>query len=434
MTFDNEKIIEDLKGLMSIPSVSADKRAVEQALDYVLGLGAQMGMRCEKAADGQIGIIEIGQGDETLGILTHVDVVDPGSRARWKSPPFTCELRNGNLYGRGALDDKGPTIAVLHAMRAAIINGRTFHKTVRLIIGTQEEAVWTDMDNYTKNYALPDYGFTPDGDFPIGNVEKGCLDIVLRFPAPLEEGKALQIVELDAGTAFNIVPDCCHALLSDGREVVARGRAVHTCAPEKGDNAIFRMSSQMQGIAFNRFSRILNMLTDYFSDCSAPKLTLPEKEAYFAGEFIHRTVFTPVLIRTKGEFIEVGINIRFAYTTTEEELLTAFGHLCEEYDGEIVSTMALPAVFVSRNTPFLAVLSSAYEKVTGFSSDFVLGYGGSYAKAMPGTVSFGPILPGMKDCCHEENEFIPLAALEQNREIYYRTIVGIAQCEKSFRR
>lgn len=38
----------------------------------------------------------------------------------------------------------------------------------------------------------------------------------------------------------------------------------------------------------------------------------------------------------------------------------------------------------------------------------------------------------MKDCCHEENEYIPLAALEKNCEIYYRAIEGIAQCEKSF--
>ena len=130
----------------------------------------------------------------------------------------------------------------------------------------------------------------------------------------------------------------------------------------------------------------------------------------------------------------MGINVRFAYTTTEDELLDVFNRLCQEYGGEVAGITSLPAVFVSRNTPFLEVLSATYEESTGFPPDFVLGYGGSYAKAMPGIVSFGPILPGMKDCCHEENEYIPLKALEKNCEIYYRAIEGIAQCEKSFRR
>ena len=434
MTLERDKMIRDLKGLIDIPSISSDKAAVEEALDYVLKLGEQMGMRCEKVADGQVGIIEIGQGDETFGILTHVDVVNAGREELWKSPPFACEVRDGNLYGRGAIDDKGPTVAVLYAMGAAMENGKPFHKTVRLIVGTQEETEWTDMDCYTEHYPLPDYGFTPDGDFPIGNVEKGCMDVTLRFPVALVDEASPQIVGLEAGTAFNIVPDSCSALLSDGRVIVTEGKAVHTCAPEKGENAIFQMPDLLEGVTPNGFSQVLEMVTEFFSDCTAPKLGLRTKEEYFAGEFIHRTVFTPVLIRTSGSFVEVGINVRFAYTTTEDELLRAFRRLCEEYEGEIACVTSLPAVFVSRNTPFLEVLATAYEEATGLNPDFVLGYGGSYAKAMPGIVSFGPVLPGMKDCCHEENEYIPLKALEKNCEIYYRAIEGIAQCEKSFRR
>ena len=434
MTLERDKMIRDLKGLIDIPSISSDKAAVEEALDYVLKLGEQMGMRCEKVADGQVGIIEIGQGDETFGILTHVDVVNAGREELWKSPPFACEVRDGNLYGRGAIDDKGPTVAVLYAMGAAMENGKPFHKTVRLIVGTQEETEWTDMDCYTEHYPLPDYGFTPDGDFPIGNVEKGCMDVTLRFPVALVDEASPQIVGLEAGTAFNIVPDSCSALLSDGRVIVTEGKAVHTCAPEKGENAIFQMPDLLEGVTPNGFSQVLEMVTEFFSDCTAPKLGLRTKEEYFAGEFIHRTVFTTVLIRTSGSFVEVGINVRFAYTTTEDELLRAFRRLCEEYEGEIACVTSLPAVFVSRNTPFLEVLATAYEEATGLNPDFVLGYGGSYAKAMPGIVSFGPILPGMKDCCHEENEYIPLKALEKNCEIYYRAIEGIAQCEKSFRR
>ncbi len=112
--------------------------------------------------------------------------------------------------------------------------------------------------------------------------------------------------------------------------------------------------------------------------------------------------------------------------------MDVFNRLCQEYGGEVAGITSLPAVFVSRNTPFLEVLSATYEESTGFPPDFVLGYGGSYAKAMPGIVSFGPILPGMKDCCHEENEYIPLKALEKNCEIYYRAIEGLPSVRSLF--
>ena len=433
MTLERDKMIRDLKGLIDIPSISSDKAAVEEALDYVLKLGEQMGMRCEKVADGQVGIIEIGQGDETFGILTHVDVVNAGREELWKSPPFACEVRDGNLYGRGAIDDKGPTVAVLYAMGAAMENGKPFHKTVRLIVGTQEETEWTDMDCYTEHYPLPDYGFTPDGDFPIGNVEKGCMDVTLRFPVALVDEASPQIVGLEAGTAFNIVPDSCSALLSDGRVIVTEGKAVHTCAPEKGENAIFQMPDLLEGVTPNGFSQVLEMVTEFFSDCTAPKLGLRTKEEYFAGEFIHRTVFTPVLIRTSGSFVEVGINVRFAYTTTEDELLRAFRRLCEEYEGEIACVTSLPAVFVSRNTPFLEVLATAYEEATGLNPDFVLGYGGSYAKAMPGIVSWGPIFPGDEDTCHEDNEHISIKSLLDNGKVFAIALNKVALSEQSFK-
>ena len=115
-------------------------------------------------------------------------------------------------------------------------------------------------------------------------------------------------------------------------------RQVHTCAPEKGENAIFQMPDLLEGVTPNGFSQVLEMVTEFFSDCTAPKLGLRTKEEYFAGEFIHRTVFTPVLIRTSGSFVEVGINVRFAYTTTEDELLRAFRRLCEEYEGCLLYT------------------------------------------------------------------------------------------------
>ena len=163
-----------------------------------------------------------------------MDVVDAGNRELWICDPFEGQVIDGKIYGRGAVDDKGPLIACLHAMKAVMEEERPFHKKVQMVIGTQEEVEWTDMDAYVTKYPLPDYGFTPDGEFPMCNIEKGGVDPVLRFPVSdsgENETGGLQVKEIRGGTAANIVPGECEAVLSDGSIIKAKGRAVHSSRP-----------------------------------------------------------------------------------------------------------------------------------------------------------------------------------------------------------
>lgn len=73
-----------------------------------------MGMKTENY-DNYIGEIEFGEGEETLGILGHIDVVPEGNN--WTHPPFSGKIIDGKVYGRGASDNKGPVIACLYAMK-----------------------------------------------------------------------------------------------------------------------------------------------------------------------------------------------------------------------------------------------------------------------------------------------------------------------------
>lgn len=92
----------------------------------------------------------------------------------------------------------------------------------------------------------------------------------------------------------------------------------------------------------------------------------------------------------------------------------------------------MPAVYVSKDKPFLKVFADAYEKVTGIPNEFVLEYGGTYAKAIPNTVSWGPIFPGEDDTCHEENEYISVQGLIDNAKIFALAIAGILLSEESY--
>lgn len=64
-----------------------------------------------KNVDHMAGHIEMGQGEELVGVLCHVDVVPAGDVASWTYPPFEGQVADGKLFGRGAIDDKGPTMA-----------------------------------------------------------------------------------------------------------------------------------------------------------------------------------------------------------------------------------------------------------------------------------------------------------------------------------
>lgn len=100
--------VEALIELLSIPSVSGDKENCGKALDYMLERGEAFGFTCKKAVNNRVGIIEIGEGEETVGIMAHVDVADPGNRRLWQCDPFVPVVMNGNIIARGTLAGKLP--------------------------------------------------------------------------------------------------------------------------------------------------------------------------------------------------------------------------------------------------------------------------------------------------------------------------------------
>lgn len=438
------EIISDLKGLVDIPSISADKVNVGRALDYVLALAERMGFEAVSVLDHQVGLIEIGQGEETVGILSHVDVVPPENSESWLSPPFEMEERDGNLWGRGTMDDKGAIIACLYAMKCILNSGEPLQKKIQMILGTQEEVEWSDMERYVKNYPLPDYGFTPDGEFPLCNIEKGCMDVELHFDLGSESLKAGWFIKaLEAGQASNAVPGSCRCQMvryEDGREVETRtltagGKAVHSCQPEKGENAIFNMAELVAETEHgdNQLSRILVMLREKFGSLYGKELGLYSKSETFNGEFVHRNVFAPTTVRTKGNQLSVNVNVRFAYGTAEEEIIAALAHLAKDYGGTIKVASAMPAVYVSKDRPFMKAFGEAYEEGSGRKHQFVLAYGGSYAKAMPNIVSWGPIFPGDEDTCHEDNEHISVKSLLDNGKVFAIALNKVALSKESFK-
>lgn len=437
---DSQKdmIIKDLMELVKIESVSENIEEVKKALHFVLDLGRKMGFKATVVLNDQVGVVELGEGTETLGILTHVDVVPPGDLDSWHTPPFDPVVKDGYIWGRGTLDDKGPIISCLYAMKAVKNLGRPLKKKVQLIIGTQEEVEWTDINAYVKEFPLPDYGFTPDGEFPICNIEKGMADIEITIPVSEKNDGDLIIKSINGGRATNVVPDeCLVELILNGHPIKlkAYGTSAHSCMPEKGDNAIINMckiignlSNSDSGIA-----KVARLIVEKFQDIYCSNIGLYSEDEYYNGDFIHRNTVSPTLIRTEGNRIHININVRFNFLTKEADIEKAFEKLAEEMGGEISKKKFLPAIYVDKDKPFIRAFAEAYEKVTGFKNEFSLEYGGTYAKAMPNIVSWGPIFPGEEDTCHQENERINIDNLILMTKIFAEAIGNIVFSEENFK-
>ena len=180
-----KEMLENLQNLIQIPSVYTKSKNplmpfgenANRALEYVLTLGKQLGFKT-KNIDGYCGYIEFGEGDKLVGIIGHLDVVPEGDN--WTFPPFSGKISDNKIFGRGSIDDKGPVISSLYAMKTVMDNCK-IDKRVRLILGLNEENDWDCIKYYKEHEEWPTIGFSPDADFPCIYAEKGIISPYLNM-------------------------------------------------------------------------------------------------------------------------------------------------------------------------------------------------------------------------------------------------------------
>ena len=122
---EKELLLKDLAEMIKIPSKLEGYdnpeypfgKNIDNALNAFLKIGEKLGFKT-KNIDKHCGYIEFGEGEEMVGIVGHLDVVPEGEG--WTYPPYELTIKDGNVYGRGTIDDKGPMMAALYAMKAVM--------------------------------------------------------------------------------------------------------------------------------------------------------------------------------------------------------------------------------------------------------------------------------------------------------------------------
>ncbi len=148
------RFVEELKDLLRIPSVSTApehagdvRRAAEFVADGLRRAGLEDVRLIETSSESRKGHplvygewLKAGAGKPTVLLYGHYDVQPAEPLDEWKSPPFEPEERNGNLYARGAVDDKGQMWMHVKALESLMkAGGGTLPVNVRVIVEGEEE-------------------------------------------------------------------------------------------------------------------------------------------------------------------------------------------------------------------------------------------------------------------------------------------------------
>jgi acetylornithine deacetylase/succinyl-diaminopimelate desuccinylase-like protein len=170
------RFLEELKGLLRIPSISTlpehngdTRRAAETLAAEMRRIGLEKVRLIETGTDSNGGGGKAGHplvygewlhaaGKPTVLCYGHYDVQPPDPLDEWLTPPFEPAERNGNLYARGAVDDKGQMYMHLKALESLFETGRNgasggkLPVNVRVILEGEEEVGGEGIANFVREH------------------------------------------------------------------------------------------------------------------------------------------------------------------------------------------------------------------------------------------------------------------------------------------
>ena len=453
-----EDLLKDLFDLLSVRSILGTDitektpfgSGPREALDLILSFGKRDGYKT-KLVENKAGHIEVGEGEELFGILGHVDVV-PVVEADWTSHPFKPEIRDGKIFARGSLDDKGPTMAAYYAVKLLDKLGVKWNKRVRVIVGSDEETGFRCVEAYFKHEEQPASGFTPDAMFPLVYAEKAraTFDHKLKFVS--EDGEYnYKLVKFNGGQVLNMVIASAKAELegevADIKEkfekfleqeklegeveventikLTLKGKAAHGSTPQYGINGATKLAEFLSTLGLdNNGKNFVNYIVEKLAnDPFGEKLGINYSDDEMGEATYNYGILEYDLERKIGL---VSTDCRHPKKFDLVDRLN--GIKVDNIDIEVTSTKE--AHYVPKDDELVTTLMDVYRKHTGDTKNdaFVLG-GGTYARCLKKGVAFGLLFPGKEDTMHQANEYLEVEDLLLATAIYAEGIYKLC-CEQ----
>jgi len=454
-----DDLVKSVQKLVQIKSVKGKKQlscpfgeGPAKALAQALKIGQDLGFKT-KNIDNYVGYVEYGTGEKMIAVLGHLDVVPEGTG--WNFPPYAAEIHQGKIYGRGTMDDKGPILAALYGLKAIKEAGIKLPQRVRIFFGTNEESGSHDMKYYLEQEGeIPIVGFTPDGDYPVVNSEKGIIffDAIKLF---IKKDSPISIKYIKGGIAANVVPAYCEAKLQirdnilkdniikkfeqfirergnqlkiekDNEYLIlkSKGVAAHAMEPEKGENAIMQLICFLDtlDLGFTDVANYIHWLVENIG---------MENNGYSLGINCEDDSGNLTLNLGMVEINEnqgmVRINPRYPHNFKGSDILAKIKDKAQTDNIRIENVIDEPPLYFYPDHLLIKTLIQVFKEQTGLRGKPLAMGGGTYAKSMPHIVAYGPRFPGAPVVEHQPNEYIKVEELFLNAKIYAHAIYELSR-------
>lgn len=394
--------------------------------------------------DNYVGHIEMGDQDDMIGILGHVDVVPAGEG--WECDPWGGIIKDDEVWGRGTIDDKGPVIVSLYAMKILKEKGVKLNKKVRLILGTNEETNWGCMDYYLNHVKpdMPSAAFSPDAAFPVTYAEKG----IYQFNYVKELNTEGVVIE--GGNAFNAVPSIATAYIpqiskeavlkvvpeltnactfdveeqNDGVKIEAHGKGGHAAELHDGINAISGLMELLSKIGLE--GEVADYLDFYQRKIGttifAEKMGMADED-----ESGHLTMNIGKISFKDGKAV-LSCDVRIPVTRELDPVMDNVKAVAKEEGLVYEESSAEGPLYIPKDSELVETLMQTYKDVTGdVDCKPITAGGGTYSRCIKNCVAFGCLLPHQVDRMHQANERVAIADYEKWLEILVEAIYRLAK-------
>ncbi len=418
-----EEYIKEVQGLVRIPSVSKAEEAlpcapfgpdVRHVMDYMMERGRYYGFQVEDH-DGYAMSVFMGDPMDAIGMVAHLDVVPVGDG--WVYPPFgaTYLPERKVIIGRGVGDNKDAAVTALFAMRMLRELNWPLKHGLRILYGGSEETGMQDMKQLVQSgMKFPKISLVPDAAFPVNYAQKGSVDANLSIAC---EGN---LIQLDAGTVRNVIPDLAECTVAigltaaekalekldeeqkkrltlqaceEGTRIAARGRSGHAASPDCCVNAIAVLTDALckmeilEGSCAKAIKEVAELTADAYG--------VSEGVAY-EDEVSGKLTLVYGVAHLKAGKLKLCADSRFCVTLRKEQLVLQLEENWKARGFEIVRLEADNPFYIPKTDARVVALQELYREVTGRDDEPYTMGGGTYSRAVPNAISFGPGLRGVE--------------------------------------
>ncbi len=396
---------------------------IDAGFDFILSFAKQHGLKTFKDPNGYYAYIEVGPQnyEQMIGIIGHIDTVAIGDINNWDlAKPFSGDIVDNKIIGRGSLDDKGPVCVNLMALITLVKNGYEFKHPIRLILGGAEETTWECINAYKAHEIIPKISYSPDAEFPVINKEQGILQLKIttnhQYDYQITTNNSVNMVCDYVKYQANNINDINHLIKDSYIEdncLIITGTPAHAMEAYKGDSAILKLVNTLEE-DHSLISFIKNHLTN------------PHGEKLFTFNDQSMSLNIGNLNINKQE-ASLDLDLRLPINCDLEMVKSQLIALANQYDLNITLIKYQPQLYIADNDPLVTTLLDTYNSVLNTNEQPLSTGGGTYARAFPNCVAFGMVFSSlnMSDKMHQPNECLEIKFIKPALEIYLKAILAL---------